>query len=369
MTVPLGSNSGTGPKVVVAAGGTGGHVYPALSVADDLRARGYRVLWLGTREGIEAELVPEAGYEIHYLPVAGLRGKGLVKRLSGVLRLIAALIHAVGLICRWRPHLVLGMGGFASGPAGVAAWLMRRPLVIHEQNAIPGLTNRILSRLATRVLEAFPGSFPPSRGAECTGNPVRREITDLSPPAERMAGRSGPLRLLVLGGSQGAKAINEVVPAALRSLDDAQLVIVRHQAGPRHLESARRGYHQVQGQVEVSGYIKDMAEAYGWADVVLCRAGAMTIAELSASGAVSILVPFPYAVDDHQTSNARHLVDGDAGILLPQNELSGTRLGDLLRELAGARERLQAMAEAARRLAVPDSADRVGRLCAEVARA
>ncbi|RKZ35475.1 MAG: UDP-N-acetylglucosamine--N-acetylmuramyl-(pentapeptide) pyrophosphoryl-undecaprenol N-acetylglucosamine transferase, partial [Gammaproteobacteria bacterium] len=230
-----------------------------------------------------------------------------------------------------------------------------------------GLTNRILARLATRVLEAFPGRFPPARGAECTGNPVRREITELPPPAERMAGRSGPLRLLVLGGSQGAQALNEVVPAALHSLDDEHLVAVRHQAGPRHLESARRSYGQVPAQVKLCGFIKDMAEAYGWADVVLCRAGAMTVSELTAAGTVSILVPFPHAVDDHQTRNACHLVDGDAGLLLPQSELSGARLGDLLRELAGARERLQAMAEAARRLAVPDSADRVGRLCAEVA--
>ena len=356
-------------RVLIVAGGTGGHVYPALAVAEKLLAMGGQVSWLGTRAGLEGRVVPQAGLDIRFVRVSGVRGRGLLPWLLAPLRLAVAIAQSLGIILGVSPHVVLGMGGFVAGPGGVAAWLSRRPLLIHEQNAVPGLTNRALSRIATRVMEAFPGSFPPGRRAQHTGNPVRRRIAELALPTERFAGRSGPLRVLVLGGSQGARALNDVFPSAVKLLEDPASVAIRHQAGERDLGRTQARYSDSRSRVQVVPYIEDMAEAYGWADLVVCRAGAMTVAELAAVGLASILVPFPHAVDDHQTANARFLVDAGAALLVPQADLSATSVGRLLGELRAAPKRLLAMAMAARRLAVPDAAARVAHVCTEVARA
>jgi len=357
------------PTVLIMAGGTGGHVYPALAVAERLRAAGGRPAWLGVRHGLEAELVPRAAIDLFFVDLGGLRGRGALAWLLAPLRLAVALAQALGILRRVRPDAVLGMGGYASGPGGLAAWLLRRPLLIHEQNAVPGLTNRLLARLACRVMEGFPGSFPGRIRAEATGNPVRESVAGVPAPAVRLAGRTGALRLLVLGGSQGARFLNEVVPAALARLPERARVEVRHQAGARNLEAARAAYRSLGLDAEPIAYIEDMGAAYAWSDVVVCRAGAMTVAELAAAGVASILVPFPHAVDDHQTKNARYLADRGAAIVLPQRELDAGRLSRLLDELARARERLREMAEAARTLARPDAAARVAERCLEAARA
>jgi UDP-N-acetylglucosamine--N-acetylmuramyl-(pentapeptide) pyrophosphoryl-undecaprenol N-acetylglucosamine transferase len=361
-----GSTSG-GRGVLILAGGTGGHVYPALAVAERLAARGERVDWLGTAAGLEARVVPGQGFPLHTVPVTGLRGKGVRAWLAAPLGLARAVAAARRVVLKVRPAVVLGMGGFVSGPGGVAAWIQGRPLVVHEQNAVPGLTNRLLSRLARVVLEAFPGSFPPARRARHTGNPVRAPLAGLPPPAERLAGRAGPLRLLVLGGSQGARVLNETVPAALAALPAPGLVTVWHQAGPAQIEGARAAYARAGVGGRVDPYIEDMAEAYAWADLALCRAGAMTLAELAAAGLGAVLVPFPFAVDDHQTHNARYLSERGAALLLPQSELTPARLAETLAGLAAARGRLLAMAEAARALARPDAAEAVARACLEAA--
>jgi len=356
-------------RVLVMAGGTGGHVFPALAVAERLRALRAEVQWLGSRDGMEVHLVQARGFAFHALAVRGLRGNGVRGWLLAPLRLLAAVVAALGVLRRVRPQVVLGMGGYASGPGGVAAWLVRAPLVVHEQNAIPGLTNRVLARIATRVLEAFPGSFPARAGARHTGNPVRQDIASLPPPALRRRAAGGMLRVLVLGGSQGARRLNEVVPAALAGVAAKLRVEVRHQAGARHVAAARAAYARHALGIEPLAFIDDMAGSYAWADLVLCRAGAMTVAELAAAGVASVLVPYPHAVDDHQSANARYLADAGAAVLLPERELEPARLGALLVELDAARDRLLAMAEAARRLATPDADERVARCCLEVAHA
>ncbi len=355
--------------ILIAAGGTGGHVYPALAVAEELRAGGYGVAWLGTRDGLEARVVPAAGFKIEFLPVRPLRGGRIRNRLLAPLHLLAALMRAFGFIHRCRARAILGMGGYVSGPAGIAARLAGCRLLVHEQNAVPGLTNRILARLAHRLMEGFPGSFPSSRGAIHTGNPVRGEIVATQSPEQQLADRSGPLRLLVLGGSQGAEALNKAVPAALAGLPTGVSVQVRHQAGTGKLEHTQAAYRERGLKAEVEAYIEDMAGAYDWADLVLCRAGAMTIAELAAAGRGALLVPYPHAVDDHQTANARYLSDAGAAILLPQHEFDGSSLAQLLAELSHARERVLAMAVAACQLACPDARDRVAQLCMEACHA
>ncbi len=353
--------------VLVMAGGTGGHVFPALAVAEALVAIGARVVWLGTAAGLEAEAVPRAGLELHCVRVAGLRRRGAWRWLLSPLTLALAVGEALVLLARLRPRLVLGFGGYASGPGGLAAWLARRALVVHEQNAVPGLTNRLLSRLADRVLEAFPGTFPEGLGARCTGNPVREAFTALAPPEQRLAGREEPLRVLVLGGSQGARALNEVLPPALARLPDAVRVAVRHQSGAAEVEVTRARYRELRVESEVSAFIDDMARAYAWADLVVCRAGAMTVSELAVAGVPAVFVPYPHAVDDHQTRNASRLVELGAAVLVPQPELTPERLAGLLAELAGSRPRLLEMALAARRAGVPDATARVVDACLEVA--
>ena len=348
---------------MIMAGGTGGHVFPALAVAKQLRNWGIPVVWLGTQRGLEARLVPQAGISIEWIGVMGLRGGGL-KRLSlAPVMMAKALWQAATALQRHKPRLVLGMGGFASGPGGLMARLLNIPLVVHEQNAIAGMTNRWLSRIANQVLEAFPNTFSPPRNALLVGNPVREEIAALPEPAERFAVRTGRSRLLVLGGSQGALALNGLVPAALALLEAKERPEIWHQAGKNMLESAAQAYRQSGVNVRLEPFIDNMATAYGWADLVICRAGALTVAELAAAGAGAVLVPFPFAVDDHQTANARFLQQGGAAVIVQQVELTAERLMHLLQALLSDRTRLLAMAEAARRLAHIDAAERVAALC------
>lgn len=354
-------------KVLIMAGGTGGHIFPALAVAAELKAQGAEVLWLGTRKGMEADLVARAGIPISFIAVSGLRGKGVWSWVFAPYKLMFAFLQSLKLLMQLRPHVVLGMGGFVTGPGGFSAWLLDKPLVIHEQNAVAGLTNRLLAPLANQVLEAFPGSLPAKYTPLHTGNPVRAEIAALPAPAQRLRERSGPLRLLVLGGSLGAQALNEVLPKCLQLLVLEQRPEVWHQTGARHLEATQQRYRNAQVTARLVTFIDDMAAAYAWADVVLCRAGALTVAELTGAGVAALLVPYPHAVDDHQTHNARYLAQAGAALIIPQDTLTPARLCALLKDLT--RARLLAMAEAARALALPDAAANVARVCREVAHA
>lgn len=381
--------------VLIMAGGTGGHVFPALAVARALQDRGTRICWLGTRRGLEAKLVPAAGIPFDWLSISGLRGKGRVAWLLAPLRLAIALVQALQVIWRRRPRAVLGMGGFAAGPGGVAAFLTRRPLVIHEQNAVAGLTNRLLAPLAKQVLCGFETSFAPRRvgsiptdrhaclearrggpkpalrhlKARCVGNPVRAEIAALPAPRARLAGRYGPLRLLVIGGSQGAQALNQVVPQALARLSSADQPRVLHQCGAAQVAATQAAYHEAGLQAEVSAFIDDMATAYAWADLVLARAGALTLAELTAAGIGALLVPYPHAVDDHQTHNAQPLVAAGAAHVIPQHALTPECLATKLQRLFAERDSLLTMAIAARGLARIDAAEQVANACLQLAQA
>jgi UDP-N-acetylglucosamine--N-acetylmuramyl-(pentapeptide) pyrophosphoryl-undecaprenol N-acetylglucosamine transferase len=354
------------PLALIMAGGTGGHVFPALALAQELRARRWRVVWLGTRRGLEARIVPAAHIELEWLAISGLRGRAVLAWLGAPLALSRALLQAIGVIRRRRPALVIGLGGFVAGPGGIAAWLLRRPLLIHEQNAVAGTTNRCLARLAQRVLSAFPGSFAAGVGARVIGNPVRPEITGLPEPPLRFAARGPALRLLVLGGSQGAARLNAVVPFALARLATRLGFEVRHQCGERHLEAAQRHYAQAGVAARLQPFIEDMAEAYGWADLVICRAGALTVSELAAAGVGAVLVPFPAATDDHQTHNASVLVGEGAAVMIPERELGPERLAAELGGLCGGRGRLIAMAERARALARPRAVQELADACAEL---
>lgn len=360
--------------VMIMAGGTGGHVYPGLAVARALLARGWRAVWLGTRQGLEARVVPAEGIPVVWLRMAGVRGKGWLARFLLPLHLLVAFFQSARAIFLHRPDVVLGMGGYAAFPGGLMASLLNRPLVIHEQNAVAGLTNRLLACLSDRVLVGFPEAFRgrhdapiPCRRVDTlwTGNPVRPEIATLPVPAERYGARSGPLRLLVVGGSLGARILNETVPRALALLEPAERPLVVHQAGLAHVEALRATYAGARVEAEVVGFIEDMAARYAEADLVICRAGALTVAELAAAGVAAILVPYPHAVDDHQTLNARYLSEAGAALLLPQSELAPEQLARMLRDLT--RERLAAMAEKARALARPDATGAVARVCEELA--
>lgn len=354
-------------RILIMAGGTGGHVFPALAVAARLQALGLDVCWLGTRRGLESKLVPEAGIPLYRIGAQGLRGKRLHAWLLAPLWLALAVLQCMVILIKTRPAAVLGVGGFVTGPGGVAAWLLRRPLVLHEQNAALGLANRWLAPLASHLMEGFPGTFPAHLHAVATGNPVRGEIAALAAPEQRLRGRSGRLRLLIIGGSQGAQVLNETVPQALALLDEHKRPEVWHQAGGLQHEATLGRYRQAGVEARVVPFITDMAEAYGWADLVICRAGALTLAELAAAGLASVLVPYPHAVDDHQTRNAGYLVQAGAAVLILQQDLSPRRLSDELRDLARDRERLIAMAGAARRLAQPQAAARAAEIVAEAA--
>jgi len=351
--------------ILIMAGGTGGHVFPALAVARELMARDIPVVWMGTRQGLEARVVPEAGIPMEWISVSGLRGKRFSKWILAPFMLLGAAWQAMRVLLRRNPRAVLGMGGFVTGPGGVMARLLGKPLCIHEQNAIAGMTNRWLSRIANRVMEAFPGSLPANRKAILTGNPVRVDIASLPLPEQRIGRHPGTAHVLVLGGSLGAQALNEVLPQALGKLPASLRPSVRHQAGVKNLQQAQALYRDagILDQVEVLPFVEDMAQAYAWADLVICRAGALTIAELTAAGVGSVLVPYPYAVDDHQTRNAEYLVRSGAAILVPQTKLDADSLAGLLTQLLDDRERLLAMAQAARALAQPDASRSVADIC------
>ncbi len=351
--------------VMIMAGGTGGHVFPALAVAGLLRAE-REVVWLGTARGIEARLVPAAGYAAEWIEIEGLRGKGLARWLAAPVSLARAVGQARRVLRRRRPGVVLGCGGFASGPGGIAAWLGGAPLVIHEQNAVAGLTNRWLARFATRVAEGFPGSFPRRRHAVYVGNPVRAEIASLPPPRERYAGREGPLRLFVFGGSQGAAALNRLLPEAVGLLPESRRPVVLHQSGSRDRDATEAAYRAAGIDADVRAFVDDMAAAYAGADLVVARAGASTVSELAAAGCASILVPFPAAVDDHQSRNAEWLGRVSAAQVVSEIGLTAAELANRLATLlSNGRGKLLAMAEAARSLAVTDAAARVAALCLE----
>lgn len=353
-------------RVLIMAGGTGGHVFPALAVAEELRTRGVEVHWLGTHHGLEAEVVPRAGFPMHWVNISGVRGKSFTRMIQAPFKLARGLMQSLHVMRTLRPQAVLGMGGYTAGPGGLAARLLRRPLVIHEQNAIAGMTNRWLAPYAMTICAAFPDAFPSSPRVHVTGNPLRGAITRIAPPVARLIGRSGRVRLLVIGGSQGAQALNEAVPAALAQLPETLRPEVLHQAGRQHVEETRAHYarHLVSGRVEP--FLDDMAQAYAWADLVLCRAGALTISELAGAGVASILVPFPHAVDDHQTRNAAYLATPHAAILLPQTQLNAATLAAQFKRFCSndsGRRELFEMACVARTLARAEATHEVADLC------
>ena len=346
----------TARTALIMAGGTGGHVFPALALARLLRGSSQPVVWLGTRRGLEARVVPAEGIAIEWLSIGGLRGKGVLTLLLAPLRLVLALWQALRIMRRLRPAVVVGLGGFVTGPGGLAAWLCRRPLLIHEQNAVAGFTNRCLARFADEVLTAFPGAFDSDVPVQQIGNPVRLDIGGMPGPALRWAHRVDTLRVLVVGGSLGAMRLNTAVAPALALLQPQGLTCqVRHQAGERGVAIAQAAYEAAGLAAEVTAFVDDMAGAYAWADVVICRAGALTVSELAAVGLPAILVPYPHAVDDHQTRNAQVLVDAGAALCIADSQLDAPRLAAALQQLGLDRSTLLPRAERARALARPDA--------------
>jgi UDP-N-acetylglucosamine--N-acetylmuramyl-(pentapeptide) pyrophosphoryl-undecaprenol N-acetylglucosamine transferase len=348
-------------SILIMAGGTGGHIFPALAVADVLRADGWQVTWLGAPKSMEAELVPKHGYDVAWVRFSGLRGKGLLRKLMLPFNLLVALWQSAVAMFRYRPDVVLGMGGYITFPGGLMAWLLRKPLVIHEQNSIAGMSNKALAVLADRVMCGFPNVL--KKGEWC-GNPVRESIAALPEPQQRYQARNGVLNVLVVGGSLGAQAINECLPQALFCMPQEIEPKVIHQTGKKHFEEVQAMYNDAGIAAEIKPFLDDMAHYYAWADLVICRAGALTVAELAAAGVASILVPFPYAVDDHQSGNAKFLSDKGAAILLPQNELAPRRLAAILEGMT--REKALVMAQAARALSQPAAAQRVAQVCKEL---
>jgi UDP-N-acetylglucosamine--N-acetylmuramyl-(pentapeptide) pyrophosphoryl-undecaprenol N-acetylglucosamine transferase len=357
----------TAGPIMIMAGGTGGHVFPGLAVAEVLRANERAVVWLGTRRGLEARVVPQNGIDMEWISISGLRGRGLLAWVSAPFRIAFAIAQVLLTLRRRRPAAVLGMGGFVAGPGGVAAWLARKPLLIHEQNAVAGTTNRLLARLAARVFEAFPGAFPSGVRAELIGNPVRRSIAALDAPRDRFAARAGQRRrLLVLGGSQGARTLNRTLPDALAALPAEQRPQVWHQAGSGS-DDTRKAYADRGVDAQVDAFIEDVAGAYQWADLVVARAGALTVAELAIVGVGAVLIPFRYATDDHQSLNARHFVAGGAGVQIAEQDLNAEMLARQLGGLLGDASKLVAMAEAARSQAKRDAAERLAEACLALA--
>lgn len=343
-------------KIMIMAGGTGGHVFPGLAVAQVLREQGHEIAWLGTANGIEARLVPAANIPLHFLSVVGLRGKGLAHLIKAPFKIIAALMQALSILRKEKPACVLGMGGFVAGPGALAAKFLGIPLVIHEQNAIAGTTNRLLSGLANRVLQAFAGTFEPSKKAQTVGNPVRKQLPI------KQAESHDKLQVLVVGGSLGAQAINQVLPEVAKAMAD---VAIWHQTGKDQEQSVQAAYGDF-ADVRVSAFIDDMAAAYAWADVVICRAGAMTVSEIAAVGLPAIFVPYPYAIDDHQTANANILAKQNAAIVLPQAEMSSDKLVGYLRDFQQNPEKTRQMAANAAQLGVRDAAETVANVCLEL---
>lgn len=349
--------------LMVMAGGTGGHVYPAMAVADYLKAEGWNIVWLCTEGGMENKLIEGKGYSKAMIHMQGVRGKGLLGWLLLPVKLVKAFSQSMSALKKHQPNVVLGMGGFAAFPGGCMAKLLGKPLVIHEQNSVAGLTNKVLAKLATRVLAAFSAAFGDK--AALVGNPVRSDITHLPAPEQRFAGREGALRMLVVGGSLGAHALNEVIPQALAKLPPEHRPQVVHQSGVKHIEVLKSNYEKVGVAVDARAFIDDMASMYAWADFVICRSGALTVAEVSAVGLAALMVPFPFAVDDHQTTNAAYLADAGAAVLIQQKELSVEKLAEILSELN--REQCLAMAKKARALGKPEATANVAAICKEVA--
>lgn len=351
----------TSPTILIMAGGTGGHIMPGLAVADVLRARGWNVRWLGNPDKMEGKIVPARGYELAPLRFAGLRGRGLRAKLVAPFLLMRAFVQAWRHVSSIRPSVVLGMGGYVSFPGGVVCALRAKPLVLHEQNAIAGMANKVLSQVSKRVLTGFPGVLS---GAEVVGNPVRQEVVDLAEPAQRYASRTGPLRLLVVGGSLGATALNEVLPLALAEMPESSRPLVIHQAGAQHIEALRAAYQKAGVEAQCVAFIHDMADELGRADLLVCRAGAMTVAEVAAAGVAALFVPYPHAVDDHQTANAKFLSESGAAWLMPQESLTGKELAAWLS--LRTRHELEGVARQARAHARPFAAQRIADICEEL---
>jgi len=346
--------------ILIMAGGTGGHIFPGLAVAAEMKAAGWDVVWMGGRGGMEERLVPKHGYRAEWIRAKAARGKGIIQKLLLPTNLLYSFWESAGAIRRIQPKVVLGLGGYVAFPGGMMASLLNKPLALHEQNAIAGLTNKVLSGISDKVMQAFPDTL---KGAEWTGNPVRREISALPSPEQRFQGRSGPLRILVVGGSLGAQALNEVLPKAIALLAEKPRVV--HQAGEKHLETLQKNYAGAGVQGELLAFIDDMASRYAAADLVICRAGAVTVSELAAGGVASVLVPFPHAVDDHQTANARFLSERGAAILIQQGDLTPGKLAGLIASLD--RSKLLDMASKARSLGKPDAARVVAQRCMQLA--
>jgi UDP-N-acetylglucosamine--N-acetylmuramyl-(pentapeptide) pyrophosphoryl-undecaprenol N-acetylglucosamine transferase len=351
--------------VLIMAGGTGGHIFPGLAVADQLIRQGASVRWLGASGGMECQKVPEAGIPLDVVDITGLRGKGLVRWIVMPWKLLRAVFQAFRLLGVTKPACAVSFGGYAAGPGGLAARLRGIPLLVHEQNRIPGMTNRVLARLARNILQAFPGTWPENLNPVSCGNPVRKTVVDLASPAIRMADRKGAIRVLVTGGSQGARALNLLVPEALSLLPPEIAFEVRHQAGKNRTAETNEAYGRAAAEVEITEFIIDMAAAFEWADLAICRSGALTVSELAAAGIASVLVPFPHAVDDHQTRNAEYLVEAGAAVLLQESDTDARSLSAVLKGLMSHRGKLLEMAEKARGVSVPDSAERVANLCME----
>ncbi|MEH6453184.1 MAG: undecaprenyldiphospho-muramoylpentapeptide beta-N-acetylglucosaminyltransferase [Psychromonas sp.] len=345
--------------LLVMAGGTGGHVFPGLAVADELKQQGWNVSWLGTADRMEAQLVPEHGYEIDFIDIAGVRGNGLKRLIMAPIRIIKSIYQARQVLKKRNVNLVLGMGGFASGPGGIAAWTMGIPVVLHEQNAAAGLTNRILSRFAKKVLMGFSGAFE-SEAAILVGNPVRKQLIEL--PKKKISDKNSPLNVLVVGGSLGAKVLNDLLPEVLSEFNDSQLT-VHHQSGKGHFNELQEHYKKVGFDAHVQEFISDMASAYGWADLVICRAGALTVSEISVLGLPAIFVPLPHAVDDHQTKNAQSLVTEGAAVMIPQKALNAKKLSDYLSTFIQNRQLLNEMSEKSKKAAINDATERVASIC------
>ena len=348
--------------VLIAAGGTGGHVYPALAVADYLREQDIKITWVGTEKGLEHKVIPAAGIPLEIISISGLRGKGLLNLLYVPLKLVLAIAQVINIFIKTKPDAVLGMGGFVSGPCGLAAFILRKPLYLHEQNAIPGLTNKVLRYLATTTMQAFPNSFK-NKDVVTMGNPIRKEISELVSPEKRMSKRDDSIRLLVIGGSLGAQALNENVPQALSEISNDLQANVWHQTGKDKLDTTVKIYKKLKVEAKVTEYIEDMAEAYEWADLVICRAGALTISELANAGVAAILVPYPHAVDDHQTANATYLTSVDAAIFIPQEQLIPKLKESITELLQAGRTKLIEMAKAARELSKPNATQEVAEIC------
>lgn len=356
-------NSKKNKSVLIMAGGTGGHVFPGLALAEEMQQRGYQINWLGTQAGIETRLVPAADIPLHFIPVKGVRGKGIKSLLVAPLNIVSSIVSAFRVIRELRPSVVVGLGGFVAGPGGIAARLLGIPLVIHEQNAVAGTTNKILASLAKRVLMAFPCNL---KNGICIGNPVRRVIESLEHPDSRLQNRKNGINILIVGGSRGAQAINELIPAALGKLDTTTPINIWHQAGAEKDKVTREAYQQARVDARVEAFIDDMAEALAWADIAICRSGALTVSELAAVGLGALLIPFPYAIDDHQTENAKYLEKVGAAIIKQQRELTVASLTELFNNNLFDRDKLVAMARKARSVAKPNAAKTFADHCEEV---